>query len=228
MILVLGGARSGKSGYAEQLACQHGERILYLATAQITDGEMAERVAKHRLHRPSSWTTHEGFLDLANVIRTQAPGHDAVLLECVTTLLTNLLFDRSWHPSAPGSQNNASSIIGGQSLPSDLSNDDTGSASEIVNEPDVEALEPAITAEIDRLMAACEQSSVPVYLVSNEIGFGLVPETRLSRQFRDLAGRINQRLAARAEQVYVVFAGLPLQLKGATGVNHAMIQTGSN
>ena len=92
MMLITGGARSGKSGLAERFAARHGERVLYIATSVITDAEMAERIAHHRDSRPASWLTHEGYADLDQVIREADGRCDAVMLECITTLITNLLF----------------------------------------------------------------------------------------------------------------------------------------
>ena len=95
MILVTGGARSGKSAHVEQLAAQQCERVLYIATSVITDEEMALRVDKHRAQRPAHWRTWEGYRDLGDVIRHQVQPGEGVVLECVTTLLSNLLYDAS-------------------------------------------------------------------------------------------------------------------------------------
>lgn len=182
MMLITGGARSGKSGLAERFAARHGERVLYIATSVITDAEMAERIAHHRDSRPASWLTHEGYADLDQVIREADGRCDAVMLECITTLITNLLFAEA-----------------GDTDPEQM---------------DFVAIEAAISRQIDALIAACEATPVPVYLVTNEVGFGIVPENRLARHFRDIAGRINQRLAARASEVWLVISGIEWQLKG--------------
>ncbi|REF27443.1 adenosylcobinamide kinase /adenosylcobinamide-phosphate guanylyltransferase [Xenorhabdus cabanillasii] len=95
MILVTGGARSGKSAYAERLITEHCEQVLYIATAQITDEEMAVRIERHQQDRPPHWRTWEGYQELGNVIRQHRKPEEGVILECVTTLIANLLFDKS-------------------------------------------------------------------------------------------------------------------------------------
>ncbi len=182
MILITGGARSGKSRLAETLARRENGPVLYIATSQVTDAEMARRVAQHRRDRPAHWQTWEGHRDLHQVIL----GHDgqmaAVLLECVTTLITNLLFDQA-----------------GETPPEAM---------------DFDAIERHIAGQIDRLLAACAAAKCQVILVTNELGMGIVPENVLARRFRDIAGRVNQRLAAAAEDVWLVISGIPVHIKG--------------
>ncbi|TLM67181.1 MAG: bifunctional adenosylcobinamide kinase/adenosylcobinamide-phosphate guanylyltransferase [Deltaproteobacteria bacterium] len=166
--LVLGGAASGKSRFAQGLAeCRPGP-LLYVATAQAGDDEMAGRIARHRQARGERWRTLEAPLDLT-VLATAAAGHGAVLVDCATLWLTNLL------------------LAGGSA----------------------EAVWPAVEAFI----ATFDRLPAPLILVSNEVGQGIVPEHALARAFRDLAGQVNQRLAARADRVWLVAAGLPLALK---------------
>lgn len=166
--LVLGGAASGKSRFAQALAERHAGTLLYVATAQAGDAEMAARIDRHRLARGERWRTLEAPLDLTVVVPAAA-GHGAVLVDCVTLWLTNLLL--------------------------------AGEAPE--------AVWPAVDAFLDVLAGLPS----PIILVSNEVGQGIVPEHALARTFRDLAGQVNQRLAARADRVWLVTAGLPLQLK---------------
>lgn len=182
MILITGGARSGKSRLAEQFAAKHGNRILYIATSVVTDTEMAERILIHQQMRPAEWRTHEGYLDLGQVLREKGGNSDAVILECITTLVTNLIFDK----------------IG------DIPAEDM----------DFMAIETRIAAQIDDLIDACLDSPCPVYLVTNEVGFGIVPDNLLARRFRDIAGRVNQRLAAHAKEMYLVVSGVELKMKG--------------
>jgi adenosylcobinamide kinase/adenosylcobinamide-phosphate guanylyltransferase len=166
---ITGGARSGKSRLAEDLALAQGAPLLYVATGSGGDGEMAERIARHRQRRGESWQTIEEPTDLAGVLT----GHDgwfrATLVDCVTLWLTNLL----------------------------LATDDKG----------------AVLAEVRRTVDILAGLQTPLYLVSNEVGMGIVPETPLGRVFRDLAGEANELLAAAADEAYVVFSGLPLKLK---------------
>ncbi|TKI08029.1 bifunctional adenosylcobinamide kinase/adenosylcobinamide-phosphate guanylyltransferase [Martelella alba] len=183
MILVTGGARSGKSRLAETLAQRANGPVLYIATSLVTDDEMARRVAQHRRDRPGHWRTHEGYRDLDKVITGQGGQVAAVLLECVTTLVTNLLFDET-----------------GLVAPEKM---------------DFALAEGAITDQIDRLLAACAAAPCPVILVTNELGMGIVPENLLARRFRDIAGRVNQRLAAAAADVWLVVSGIPLHIKDA-------------
>ncbi|NDL63171.1 bifunctional adenosylcobinamide kinase/adenosylcobinamide-phosphate guanylyltransferase [Acerihabitans arboris] len=185
MMLVTGGARSGKSRLAETLAARGGGAVLYIATSLVTDDEMARRVEQHRRDRPAHWLTWEGHCDLDRVIRDHADRVDAVLLECVTTLITNLLFDRA-----------------GDAPPEAM---------------DFVAIERHITGQIDALIAACAGARCPVVLVTNELGMGIVPENLLARRFRDIAGRVNQRLAAAATDVWLVVSGIPVPIKGNAG-----------
>jgi adenosylcobinamide kinase / adenosylcobinamide-phosphate guanylyltransferase len=166
--LVLGGARSGKSAHAEALIAEHGGAPVYVATAEPGDGEMAERIAAHRARRGEAWRTVEAPVALAEAVRSEARAGNAVLVDCLTLWLSNLLFAAR----------------------------------------DVEA-------EVEDLMAALEGAEGPVVLVSNEVGLGIVPENALARAFRDHAGRLNQRVAAAADRVVLVTAGLPMTLKPA-------------
>ncbi|NGM35404.1 bifunctional adenosylcobinamide kinase/adenosylcobinamide-phosphate guanylyltransferase [Methylobacterium sp. DB0501] len=167
MTLVLGGARSGKSRYAEGLIEALPGPWLYVATAQAWDDEMRERIAQHRARRAFPWETVDAPRDLAGVIRQAPPGRP-VLVDCLTLWLTNAMLDEA------------------ADLP----------------------------AEVEALIAACSAAAGPLVLVSNEVGFGIVPENALARRFRDEAGRLHQRLGAIADRVVLVVAGLPMILKG--------------
>ncbi|TQI80160.1 adenosylcobinamide kinase /adenosylcobinamide-phosphate guanylyltransferase [Serratia fonticola] len=181
MILITGGARSGKSSLAERLAAAASERVLYIATSVVTDEEMAERVRKHRQARPAHWRTWEGSEQLAHVIEQQAAAGEAVILECITTLIANLMF----------------------TLTGDIP----------VEQIDFDTVETRIQQHIDELLAVCARSPAAIYLVTNELGMGIVPENRLARHFRDIAGRVNQRLAAAAESVFLVVSGIEVKIK---------------
>jgi len=163
LALVLGGARSGKSRYAETLVEAAGGGV-YLATAAALDAEMAERIRRHRERRGKGWTTLEEPLDIAHAL-TAAAGRP-VLVDCLTLWLSNL-------------------IAAGR---------------------DVER-------ETDALIDVLAHRDAPVIVVANEVGLGIVPENALARLFRDHAGRLNQRVAARADRVVFMAAGLPLTLK---------------
>ncbi len=165
-VLVLGGARSGKSAFAERLVLESGLAPVYLATGAAGDGEMAERIAEHRARRGAAWTTVEEPRDLVGALaRETAPGR-AVLVDCLTLWLANRMFDKA-----------------------------------------------DLAAETCGLTGALMSVRGPVVLVSNETGFGIVPDNPLARRFRDAQGRLNQAVAAAVHRVVLVAAGLPLVLK---------------
>lgn len=168
--LVLGGVRSGKSRYALELA-RPLQRVAFIATARASDGEMQEKIRRHKLERPESWKTIEEPLELARVVEEQAAQFDLLLIDCLTIFAANLL------DVAEGDPLNAA-------------------------------------ARLDRLLDALRASSASVVLVSNEVGSGVVPAYPAGRRYRDLLGEINQRVAAVADNVVLLVAGLPLALKG--------------
>jgi len=174
LTLVLGGARSGKSRYAEALIEEAAPEALYLATAAPLDDEMRERIGHHRARRGARWATREAPLDLAAALIEVARPERPVLVDCLTLWLSNLL-------------------IAGR---------------------DVEAATAALLDALPRLNG-------PAVLVANEVGLGIVPDNALARAFRDHAGRLNQRVAAQAQRVVLVAAGLPLVLKEAREIIEA-------
>ena len=164
--LVLGGARSGKSAWAEAHAMRSGSSPVYLATAEAGDDEMAARIAHHRARRGARWATVEEPLELAAALADWARPDRVVLVDCLTLWLANLM---------------------------DAERDPEG--------------------EAERLVATLAGLRGPVLLVSNEVGLGIVPDNPLARAFRDASGRLNQRVAAAAQHVVFLAAGLPLTLK---------------
>ena len=164
--LVLGGARSGKSRYAENLVAASPPPWTYIATAEAGDDEMAARIKAHQARRGASWRTIEAPLDLATALA--ANGGTATMVDCLTLWLSNLLL-----ASADMKQ------------------------------------------EMERLEMSLAETTAPVVLVANEVGSGIVPEHALGRKFRDLQGVLNQRMAACADRVVLMVAGLPLAVKGA-------------
>ena len=161
---MLGGARSGKSRYAESLVMALPSPWLYVATAEARDSEMAERVAGHRRRRGPSWTTVETPRDIAGALAANAT--TPALVDCLTLWLSNVLL-----------------------------------------------ADADVDAEIEHLDGALARAAAPIVLVANEVGSGIVPDSALGRRFRDLQGLLNQRMAARADRVFLVVAGLPLALK---------------
>lgn len=166
LTLVLGGARSGKSRYAEQAVMASPPPWVYVATAEPFDDEMKARIAGHRGRRGGQWQTDEAPLDLAGAI-SNAPASATVLVDCLTLWLSNLMFKGR-----------------------------------------------DIDAETQRLETALAVRKAPSVLVSNEVGSGIVPDNAEARRFRDLQGRLNQRIAARADRVVLLVAGLPMVVKG--------------
>ena len=193
--LVLGGVRSGKSAFAEGLVREACGTILYLATGVPTDPEMEERIRRHQMTRPTHWTTIEEPLDLAGrlntaTISTKPPA--AVLLDSLDIWVANLLMEEEANLSMEEEAN-----------PS-IQEDDSA----------VGSAEPAALCAVDRLLQVIGQASGEFVLVSSEVGLSLVPPEPLGRRFQDLLGTVNQRVAAAAERVYLVVAGIPTEIKG--------------
>ncbi len=182
-ILVTGGARSGKSSFAEEMAKDIEGDILYIATAVAFDEEMKLRVKKHRESRPEEWSTHEGYRDLDEVLINKPANVQGILIDCITIMATNLLFD----------------AIG-------LDNDMPTTA-------DFEAAEVKINQEIQKLLQAIDATDADVIIVTNELGMGIVPENKLARAYRDIAGRINRQIAQCCDEVYLVVCGIPVKIK---------------
>jgi len=162
-MLVLGGARSGKSRYAEAAMTAIPPPWVYVATAEALDDEMKARIAEHRARRGEGWRTVDAPRDLCGAL-AQAEG--PVLVDCLTLWLSNLML-----------------------------------------------AEADFDQEIDRLDGALVGARSAVVLVSNEVGLGIVPDNALARRFRDAQGRLNQRVAARADRVVMMVAGLPVAVK---------------
>jgi len=185
LTLILGGARSGKSSYAERLATQHGGQVFYIATAQPLDGEMAERIANHQKKRPASWQTLEipGAVGALLQSRMQSGTLPAgvILVDCLTLLVSNLLLAVS-----------------------------SGAGEDLT--VDEEAATALVETEVTQLLEAVRAIPAEWIIVSNEVGLGLVPPYPLGRVYRDLLGRANQRLASQAEQVIFMIAGIPMHL----------------
>ena len=164
--LVLGGARAGKSRYAESLITALPPPWIYLATSEARDAEMAERISRHRAERGERWETIEVPHHLAQAV-TKAPPTNPLLIDCLTLWLSNRVL-----------------------------------------------AEADIASETRELESALARRPGPIVLVSNEVGSGIVPDNALARRFRDLQGQLNQSIAARADRVVLLVAGLPLIVKG--------------
>ena len=172
LTLILGGVRAGKSTYAQELA-GGGGRVLFVATAEAGDREMAARIQAHRESRPAEWDTLEEPLDLTETLARLSDRYDTVLLDCLTLWVSNLLL----RGDGPG------------------------------------AWSVDIPTEARRLLEAYEAGTSSWIVVSNEVGLGVVPPTELGRAYADELGRVNRMVAAAADVVYFMAAGLPLTLK---------------
>ena len=183
LTLILGGARSGKSCYAQEMAARAAVNrpVVFVATAQAGDAEMETRIARHQADRPAHWRTVEEPLDVASVLRRERDA-GVILIDCLTFFVTN-------HFLSAGDAAHCDAEVW----------DEAGT-------------ENAVTL----LLEAAWESVAPVIVVSNEVGLGLVPESALSRAWRDAAGRANQQAAAAADEVILMVAGLPLPIKSAT------------
>lgn len=185
--LVIGGARSGKSEFAEGLlAAAHGRKG-YIATSRIGDAEMRERVRTHRARRPEEWITFElptSEMDALGDILDKA---DVFLFDCVTMYVNNLLLDE-W---------------------GDLGSD----VSVVFSEREIEKITDRLRHEMDTLQTIINRSSAEVIFVTNELGMGIVPNNAMSRLYRDLVGLANQRLGDISSQVDLVMAGIPVRFK---------------
>jgi adenosylcobinamide kinase/adenosylcobinamide-phosphate guanylyltransferase len=204
LILVTGGARSGKSTFAENKAKELVKgvgigvsvgvdartdlnvitcgNVLYIATAIPFDEEMKERVKLHKERRPHNWLTYEGYRNLKEVYES-TEDFKVILLDCITVMVTNLMFD-----------------ITGENI------------EEFSNER-LELLEKNIFEEIVDFLNVAKQKSQTVIMVTNELGMGIVPEYKFGRVFRDIAGRVNQYIAANADEVYFAVCGIPMKIK---------------
>ncbi|WP_234121933.1 bifunctional adenosylcobinamide kinase/adenosylcobinamide-phosphate guanylyltransferase [Clostridium hydrogenum] len=173
--LVTGGARSGKSSFAENI--YKGKKdVVYIATSRAEDVEMKERVKKHKSGRPDFWRTYEGTYDIEKAVGSE----ENYILDCITVLTSNVMFDMS----------------------KDLERI-SGELEKNIEDRVVEIIEKLIKKSADK----------NIVMVTNEVGSSIVPENHIARVFRDIAGRVNQRVAALSDEVYVVFCGISLKLK---------------
>lgn len=174
---ITGGARSGKSTFAEELY-KDKKDVVYIATSKIWDKEMEERVKLHQETRPSDWRTFEGNYDLDKAVGDEK----YYLLDCLTVLTSNIMFDLSGE----------------------------------IDYIDYELqrkIENTILEEVKKLIDKVGDLGYDLTLVSNEVGYSIVPDNHISRVFRDIQGRVNQRIAGLSDEAYLVVAGIPVKLK---------------
>ena len=169
IILITGGARSGKSDFALRLASKLKKEVIYLATAEARDTEMDERIKKHKLSRPPTWKTVEEPKRIAKVIEENRKFTGTIIIDCITLWLNNIL---------------------------------SGKEDEMILE------------EVKNLFRIARKTDSTFIIISNEVGLGIVPTSKLGRRFRDLAGRVNQIIAKEADEVYFMLSGIPTKIKG--------------
>lgn len=168
-LFIIGGARSGKSGYALELGSRIPGRKVFIATAEAYDEEMKDRISLHQKTRSSEWATIEEPVELCKRLQETGSLYDVVIVDCLTLWLSNMLCR--------------------------------------------EKASKHIRAEIEQLTSVLKDVSCNIIIVSNEVGLGIVPDNKLARIFRDLGGWMNQRLAAAADDVYLVTCGIPMKIK---------------
>jgi adenosylcobinamide kinase / adenosylcobinamide-phosphate guanylyltransferase len=178
LYFVTGGARSGKSSFAERLAADSGLDVIYIATMVPGDEELRDRVDRHRAQRPAGWATIEAPTEITKALRG-APDDACVLVDCLSLWVTNAL----------------------------LALDDEDPGVEAVS-----ALEARLDLEVEALVGAVAARGGPVIAVTNEVGSGLVPAYPLGRVYRDLLGRVNQRVSRAADRAWLLVSGRALEL----------------
>ncbi|HEX2909451.1 MAG TPA: bifunctional adenosylcobinamide kinase/adenosylcobinamide-phosphate guanylyltransferase [Chloroflexia bacterium] len=235
--LILGGARSGKSALAEKMAqVRAGEQgeVLYVATMVPFDDELKTRVANHQNARPASWHTLEAPYKLFEAVQATLKTEKVVLVDCLTVWAGNRIFQESGEPSTqhgevyeellPSAPAPSNPLVQPSVLEPDREENITSELqAEIeaarktvhrqVRQPDYARLEQQVTDELAKLVTAVRSKGADLLLVSNEVGMGLVPPYPMGRAYRDMLGRVNQQIAALADEVFMIFAGLPVELK---------------
>ena len=179
-ILIIGGARSGKSRFAQELALKSGESVLFVATATAGDEEMQHRIEGHQKTRPAAWPTLEVTTHIVSQIEQKIGKAQMVIIDCIPLLVNNIF----------------SQYIDQNS-----------------EQIDVPLIEKKVTSEISELVECINHIDASFIIVTNEVGTGLVPANRVGRLYRDLLGKANQLLAQRVDEVYLLVAGLPVQIK---------------
>lgn len=166
---ILGGARSGKSAYAKELANRQKKKVAFIATCEARDKEMRERIRLHKKNRPLNWKTFEEPLFVSKILKEITNIYEIILIDCLTLLISNLLLKGS--------------------------------------------KEGCIEREVNKILSTLKKNKNKSIIVSNEVGLGIVPDSRLGREFRDIAGRINQQVAEKSDEVFFVVSGIPWRIK---------------
>ncbi len=175
--LITGGARSGKSTLAQEIAQKAGGHVLFVATAEAGDPEMKRRIEAHKKSRPAGWKTLEVQTQIGSRILKEISGTRTVVIDCITLLVSN--------------------VIG-----------------QFEEKSDPAEVDKAVTSEIRELIACMDKCKADFILVTNEVGLGIIPGDYISRLYRDLLGKSNRLLSARADNVYFMVSGIPMAVKG--------------
>lgn len=191
IIFITGGARSGKSSFALNEAAKVKGRKAYIATAQALDDEMKARITKHKDERSADWDTFEEPLKVAEIISDAGSKYNVVLLDCLTFWLSNLVCNNM-----------------------DCKKEIDDLLHELIN---IRAIHDSPLQQYHN-SELCKGEAPPrpyskLFIVSNEVGMGIVPDNEMARRFRDLAGLLNQKVAGIADEVYLVTAGIPMKIK---------------
>lgn len=183
LILVTGGVRSGKSVFAEELIRSYGESVLYIATAVAVDEELQYRIDRHRELRPAEWDTLEAYRDIHQHLEDVGAGYDAIMLDCVTVMVENLLLA---YQAVNWGQADIQTLV---------------------------RIEKEVRREVRKTIDAARTVPPPVVFVTNEVGFAMEPKEQLARTYRNIASRVNTMLASEADEAYLLVSGIPVKIK---------------
>ena len=190
LFFLLGGVRSGKSEYSENLVSSISEKVAYIATSEIIDDEMKKRIEVHRKRRPKSWETYEILGEDIKIYKLReifnqiiSKKIDVVLIDCITNLLSRIIYKYKLDEV------------------------------EVIDNKLEKTIEKEVVLFFNSFLEIIKNSNLNVVIVSNEVGLGVVPPYSLGRIFRDLIGVINKKVAACSDEVYFFVAGLRQRLK---------------
>lgn len=193
---MIGGAKSGKSVFAESQIQSKYTSVCYIATQanQATDEETKHRILQHQSRRPKDWHTQEQYLNLYEYI-LENQSYDVYLIDCMTIWATNIFFDK---------------------LSQEVKKNSFESMDEYIshmNDEQIKTFENYLLLELKKIIQAVKQTKAEYWFITNEVGLSIVPENKLGRIFRDIQGKINQVLAEEANRVHLVIAGIELRIK---------------
>lgn len=210
-VFILGGSRSGKSTFAQKLALDSSQKVLFVATAQAGDEEMVQRIALHRKNRPKGWRTLEVTRNIGRQIEKNAGNTEVIIIDCLTLLVSNLLMplmppsDSTCHSERSEESGNPAAASGKLRLAT--------VQVPVEEECDSEKAGRLVRAELKGLLKCLDEVDATFIIVSNEVGLGLVPPYPLGRVYRDLLGEVNQAVAQHVNEVYFMAAGIPVRIK---------------